>query len=192
MWTWTPAFLAACFAFGGVGDLKAAGMGSYVTSFFHFTGMLASFSMGFLSDRWGRATVLLSISGISSVCSFLFGWTYGWPLMITVALGALYAFSCLGDSPVLSAALSEATDPAYLGAVFGIRSLLGFGAGAVAPLAFGLILDWTNPGIVGRLYVQWGWAFSSLGVMGLGAVAMALAYKRIGASGSGPGERSGE
>jgi len=192
MWTWTPAFLAACFAFGGVGDLKAAGMGSYVTSFFHFTGMLASFSMGFLSDRWGRATVLLSISGISSVCSFLFGWTYGWPLMITVALGALYAFSCLGDSPVLSAALSEAADPAYLGAVFGIRSLLGFGAGAVAPLAFGLILDWTNPGIVGRLYVQWGWAFSSLGVMGLGAVAMALAYKRIGASGSGPGERSGE
>jgi MFS family permease len=191
MWTWTPAFLAACFAFGGVGDLKAAGMGSYVTSFFHFTGMLASFSMGFLSDRWGRATVLLGISGISSVCSFLFGWTYGWPLIITVALGALYAFSCLGDSPVLSAALSEAADPAYLGTAFGIRSLLGFGAGAVAPLAFGLILDWTNPGTVGRLYVQWGWAFSSLGLMGLGAVAMALVYKRIGASGSGPGERSG-
>jgi MFS family permease len=191
MWTWTPAFLAACFAFGGVGDLKAAGMGSYVTSFFHFTGMLASFSMGFLSDRWGRATVLLGISGISSVCSFLFGWTYGWPFIITFVLGALYAFSCLGDSPVLSAALSEAADPAYLGTAFGIRSLLGFGAGAVAPLAFGLILDWTNPGTVGRLYVQWGWAFSSLGLMGLGAVAMALVYKRIGASGSGPGERSG-
>lgn len=191
MWTWTPAFLAACFAFGGVGDLKAAGMGSYVTSFFHFTGMLASFSMGFLSDRWGRATVLLGISGISSVCSFLFGWTYGWPLIITFALGALYAFSCLGDSPVLSAALSEEADPAFLGTAFGIRSLLGFGAGAVAPLAFGLILDWTNPGVVGRLYVQWGWAFSSLGLMGLGAAAMALVYKRIGASGSGPGERSG-
>ena len=191
MWTWTPAFLAACFAFGGVGDLKAAGMGSYVTSFFHFTGMLASFSMGFLSDRWGRATVLLGISGISSVCSFLFGWTYGWPLIITFALGALYAFSCLGDSPVLSAALSEAADPAYLGTAFGIRSLLGFGAGAIAPLAFGLILDWTNPGTVGRLYGQWGWAFSSLGVMGLGAVAMALVYKRIAVLGSGPGERSG-
>jgi MFS family permease len=191
MWTWTPAFLASCFAFGGVGDLEAAGMGSYVTSFFHFTGMLASFSMGFLSDRLGRATVLLGISGISSVCSFLFGWTYGWPLIITFALGALYAFSCLGDSPVLSAALSEAADPAYLGTAFGIRSLLGFGAGAVAPLVFGLILDWTNPGTVGRLYGQWGWAFSSLGLMGLGAVAMALAYKRIVASGSGPAERSG-
>ena len=186
MWTWTPAFLAACFAFGGVGDLRAAGMGSYVTAFFHFTGILASFSMGLLSDRWGRATVLLGISAISSLCSFLFGWTYSWPLIITVVLGALYAFSCLGDSPVLSAALSEATDPAYLGSAFGIRSLLGFSAGAAAPLVFGLILDWTNPGTVGRLYGQWGWAFSSLGVMGLGAVAMALVYKRIRASGSGP------
>ena len=184
MWTWTPAFLAACFAFGGAGDLKAAGMGSYITAFFHFTGILASFSMGLLSDRWGRAAVLLGISAISSICSFLFGWTYSWPLIITVVLGALYAFSCLGDSPVLSAALSEAADPAYLGSAFGIRSLFGFSAGAAAPLIFGLILDWTNPGTVGRLYAQWGWAFSSLGVVSLGAVATALAYKRISASSS--------
>jgi MFS family permease len=185
MWTWTPAFLAACFAFGGLGDLRAAGMGSYITAFFHFTGILASFSMGLLSDRWGRATVLLGVSAISSLCSFIFGWTYGWPLIITVVLGALYAFSCLGDSPVLSAALSEAADPAYLGSAFGIRSLFGFSAGAAAPLAFGFILDWTNPGTVSRLYVQWGWAFSSLGLMGLGAVATALVYKGIGAPGSG-------
>ncbi len=178
MWTWTPAFLAACFALGGGEIVKAAGLGSFVTAFFHFIGMLASFSMGLLSDRWGRATVLLGLSGISTLCSFLFGWTYSWPLMITIALGALYAFSSLGDSPVLSAALSEAADPAYLGAAFGIRSFLGFGAAAVAPLVFGLVLDWTNPGAVGRVYVHWGWAFSSLGLVGMGAVAMAFIYNR--------------
>ena len=178
MWTWTPAFLTTCFAFGGVEALKAAGLGSYVTSFFHFFGILASFSMGFFSDRWGRAVVLLALSGVSSTCSFLFGWTFGWPLIITISLGAVYAFSSLGDSPVLSAALSEAADPAYLGASFGIRSLLGFGAGAVAPLVFGLVLDWTNTGAIGRLYVHWGWAFSSLGLMGLGAIATAYIYKR--------------
>ncbi len=176
MWTWTPAFLAACFAMGGEGALKAAGMGSYVTAFFHLTGTLASFSMGVLSDRWGRGTVLLAVSGISTFCSFLFGWTYGWPLLITIAIGAFYAFSSLGDSPVLSAALSEAADPAYLGTAFGIRSLLGFGAGAVAPLVFGLILDYTNPNGIGREYVYWGWAFSSLGVMGLGAMVAAFFY----------------
>jgi MFS family permease len=178
MWTWTPAFLTACFAFDGAEALRAAGLGSYVTAFFHFFGILASFSMGFLSDRWGRAMVLLALSGVSSTCSFLFGWTLGWPLIITISLGAVYAFSSLGDSPVLSAALSEVADPAYLGVAFGIRSLLGFGAGAVAPLVFGLVLDWSNPGTIGRLYVHWGWAFCSLGLMGLGAIAMAFIYKR--------------
>ena len=178
MWAWTPAFLAACFSLAGAEDLKAAGLGSYVTAFFHFIGILASFSMGFLSDRWGRAVVLLGLSVISSFCSFLFGWTFGWPLAVILILGALYAFSSLGDSPVLSAALSEAADPAYLGATFGIRSLLGFGAGAVAPLAFGLILDGTNAGRIGQIYTQWGWAFSSLGFMGLGATAMAGLYRR--------------
>ena len=177
MWTWTPAFLAAGFAFGGGELLQAAGLGSYVMALFHCAGMLASFSMGFLSDRWGRATMLLGLSGISTCCSFLFGWTFGWPLMITIALGAGYAFSSLGDSPVLSAALSEAADPAYLGTAFGLRSLFGFGAAAVAPLVFGLILDWTNPGTIGRLYVHWGWAFSSLGVMGLGATVTAFMYR---------------
>jgi MFS family permease len=178
MWTWTPAFLAACFAFGGAEALKAAGLGSYATAFFHFTGILASFSMGLLSDRRGRATMLLALSGMSSICSFLFGWTFGLPLIITIGLGAIYAFSSLGDSPVLSAALSEAADPAYLGAVFGLRSLLGFGAAAAAPLVFGLVLDWTNPATIGRLYAHWGWAFSSLGLLGLGATVVAFVYKR--------------
>ncbi len=177
MWTWTPAFLAACFAFGGAETLKAAGLGSYATAFFHFTGILASFSMGLMSDRLGRAAMLLALSGISSICSFIFGWTFSWPLIVTIGLGAVYAFSSLGDSPVLSAALSEATDPAYLGTVFGLRSLLGFAAGAAASLVFGLVLDWTNPATVGKLYAHWGWAFSSLGVMGLGALAMAMIYK---------------
>ena len=122
--------------------------------------------------------MLLALSGISSICSFLFGWTYGLPLMITIGLGAMYAFSSLGDSPVLSAALSEATDPAYLGAVFGLRSLLGFGAAAAAPLVFGLVLDWTNPATIGRLFAHWGWAFSSLGLFGLGATVVAFVYKR--------------
>jgi MFS family permease len=179
MWTWTPAFLTACFAFGGAETLKAAGQGSYATAFFHFTGIWASFSMGLLSDRLGRAAMLLTLSGISSICSFLFGWTIGWPLMITIGLGAIYAFSCLGDSPVLSAALSEAADPAYLGAAYGLRSLLGFGAAAAAPLVFGMILDWTNPAAVNRLYTHWGWAFCSLGIVGVGALAMALIYNRL-------------
>jgi len=179
MWAWTPAFIAACFAFGGSEPLRAAGLGAYATALLHLSGVLASFSMGSLSDRWGRAKVMLALSIISSSCSFLFGWTFGLPLAITIGLGAVYAFSCIGDSPVFSVALSEAADPAYLGAAYGLRSLLGFGAGGAAPLAFGFVLDWANPGYIGRLYANWYWAFSSLGLIGLGAPISVLLYSRI-------------
>jgi MFS family permease len=168
MWSWTPAFLAACLAAGGAGEMMAAGSGAKMTAFFHLVGILASFSMGALSDRLGRKTVMLAMAGTSAVCSFLFGWTIGLPLVVVLTLGSLYAFSCLGDSPVLSAALTESIKPAYLGAALGIRSLLGFGAGALAPLIFGVILDWTNTPAQAA-HGTWGWSFVALGIGGLAA-----------------------
>lgn len=171
MWSWTPAFMASCLALAGVTGLQAAGSGASMAAFFHVMGLLASFSMGSLSDRLGRARVMLALALTSMLCSFLFGWSIGWPLALVIALGAIYAFSVLGDSPVFSAALTEEVDPAYLGSALGVRSLIGFGAGAVAPLAFGAVLDWTNPTASGQqIYATWGWAFSVLGLGGLGAV----------------------
>src|SRR2546429_2770404 len=41
-----------------------------------------------------------------------------------VAVGAVYGFTALGDSPVLSTALTEAVDPAHLGAALALRSFL--------------------------------------------------------------------
>src|SRR4030095_11241067 len=93
--------------------------------------------------------------------------------------GALYGFTALGDSPVLSTALTEAVSAPYLGAALALRSLLGFGAGAVAPIVFGQILDLTN--VSGPLPTTWGWAFVALGVGGLGATycAWGLAPDRV-------------
>ena len=179
MWSWTPAFLAACLALTGSTEVSAAGYGAYITASFHFVGLLASFSMGTLSDRMDRARILLALAAASMACSFLFGWSAGWPLVLVVGIGLVYAFTALGDSPILSAALTEEVDAAYLGAALGFRSLVGFGAGAVAPVAFGAVLDWTNPMIHGqRVYADWGWAFSVLGLGGAGAVWAALRFGR--------------
>lgn len=179
MWSWTPAFLAACLALTGSTEVSAAGTGAYITASFHFVGLLASFSMGTLSDRMDRARILLALAAASMACSFLFGWSAGWPLVLVVGIGLVYAFTALGDSPILSAALTEEVDAAYLGAALGFRSLVGFGAGAVAPVAFGAVLDWTNPMIHGqRVYADWGWAFSVLGLGGAGAVWAALRFGR--------------
>jgi MFS family permease len=114
---------------------------------------------------------MLVLAATSTGCSFLFGWSIGWPLALVIGIGMIYAFSALGDSPIFSAALTEEVDPGYLGSAFGLRSLMGFGAGAVAPLAFGAVLDWSNPMAAGQeLYTTWGLAFSVLGLGGLGAV----------------------
>jgi MFS family permease len=179
MWSWTPAFLAACFTLAGATHTDAAGSGAFMTALFHGVGLLASFSMGALSDRLDRAAVMLTLAAISMSCSFVFGWTVDWPLAWVMGIGGVYAFSSLGDSPILSAALTETVDSAYLGAALGLRSLLGFGAAALAPMVFGLILDWTNPAAGDqRLYTDWGWAFSILGLGGAGAVWAARRFRK--------------
>jgi len=165
---WTPAFLAACLASEGS---KAPGLSAYVTAAFHLAGLFASSTMGMLSDRLGRLRVIMALSGISSICSLVFGWTVGWPFLIVMTIGLIYSFSSLGDSPVVSAALTEVVTPSYLGAAFGLRSLLGFGAGAISPALFGLVLDWTNNVTTQQTYYEnWGWAFSIFAFGGLGAV----------------------
>jgi len=179
LWSWAPAFMTACLMAQGADGLKAAGMGAYVAAGFHLSGLVASFSMGSLSDRLGRARVILFMAGISTLCSFVFGWTIGLPFSLIVAIGMIYNFTSLGDSPVLSVGLTEVVTPSYLGVAFGLRSLLGFGAGAISPVVFGAILDWTNPQAAGQAYyADWGWAFVSLGLPGFGAVWAAHQLRR--------------
>jgi len=171
MWAWTPAFVAAVFAVSGAGSVRAVELASYVTAAFHVMGLVASSSMGRLSDGLGRRIVLVGLAATSAVCSLAFGWLIGLPVAAIFAVGAVYGFTALGDSPVLSTALTEAVSPAHLGAALALRSFLGFGAGAVAPIVFGRILDLTNA--PGPTPTTWGWAFVALGLGGLVAAGCA-------------------
>lgn len=181
MWTWAPAFLSACLMVGGVNARFAVGEGARIVSLFHILGMIASLLMGTLSDRVGRARVIICVAGISSFCSFSIGWMIGLPMILITVVGMMYAFSAIGDSPILSAGLSESVDPAYLGTAFALRSLIGFSAGAISPLAFGAVLDWTNKGLPETgFYMTWGWAYGVLGLGGLGAVLAAFVLLNLG------------
>jgi MFS family permease len=170
MWAWTPAFLAACFVATGSELTRGAGLGAYLTSLLHLTGMAASLLAGLFADRFGRTPVILAMATVSAGCSFVFGWLIGTSLAVVVGVGLLYSFAALGDSPIYSTAITEVVAPAYRGAALALRSLLGYGAGAVAPLLFGAILDWYGVDHAGA----WGWAFVSLGIAGAGAVASAV------------------
>ncbi len=171
MWAWTPAFVAAALAVQGTAVERAAGLGAGISALFHVMGIIASATGGALSDRWGRTAVIAGMMLVSSACSFGFGWMLTAPLMLIIVVGSVYGFSALGDSSVYSTGITETVRPERLGSALAVRSLLGFGAGAVAPLIFGWVLDLYG----GRQAsaAGWGWAFGVLGVGGvLGLLSM--------------------
>ncbi|MFQ5830246.1 MAG: nitrate/nitrite transporter [Candidatus Methylomirabilia bacterium] len=165
MWAWTPAFLAAVLGARGLELSRATGLGANLTAAFHVMGIVATSVGGWLSDRWGRTAVIIGMMTVSTACSLTFGWLLDAPLALVVVVGLIYGFSAIGDSPVYSTGITEVVEPSRLGTVFAVRSLVGFGAGGVAPLIFGAVLDLTAGGgpPTGGI---WGWAFAVLGVGG--------------------------
>jgi MFS family permease len=172
MWGWMPAFLAACVAGVGGAAASAVGKGAGLTAAMHLFGLVSSTFSGALSDHWGRTRVSFLLLAVSSACSFTIGWLAGQPLALVMAVGMVYAFTVIGDSAIYSTALSEVVPARILGTALALRSLVGYGAGALAPVAFGLVLDATNA--AGGPPRTWGWAFASLGagaLPGLWAIA---------------------
>ena len=170
MWAWTPAFMAAVLVAHGATPERSAGLGAGLSALFHVMGIVAGSTGGWLSDRWGRTAVIAWMMAVSTLCSFSFGWMLETPVLVVALLGCLYGYAALGDSPVYSTALTETVPPARLGSALAVRSLLGFGAGAISPWVFGWMLDLLG----GQASASaWGWAFSMLGVGGaLGLVTM--------------------
>jgi MFS family permease len=177
MWAWVPAFLAAGFALKGAAAAGATVSGAYLAGTLHLFGAIAAFTMGRLSDRVGRRPVLVALAAAGAVVSFVIGWLIHAPSILLIPLALAYAFVTLGDSPVLTAAISEAVRPGYLGAVLAWRGLAGFGAGAVAPLAVGLVLD-SAIAAGGGPAPAWGLGFAALGLGGVIALACALFLSR--------------
>ncbi len=176
MWSWTPAFFAAIIAISGNSFGETAQFGAYLVATMHLVGALASVSMGRLADRLGRRVVLIQVAAIGACLSLVIGWLTTWPIVLVVLIARVYYFLAIGDSPVVATALTEAVEPSHLGSILAVRSLFGFGAGGIAPIMFGAMLDLTNP--PGTAPETWGWAFTVLGFGGLTATLCAIFYRR--------------
>ncbi len=165
LWAWLPAFLAHALGGSGLGPVA---MGLVVASAVHLAGIVATLVTGMASDRWGRRAVLIGAALASGALTAATGWSAAWHPMLALAVAAAASFAAYGDSGVLSTAMTEAVPQRHLGKVLAVRSLLGFGAGAVSPVAFGAVYDHTG---------QWGWSFAVLAVGGVAALAAALALR---------------
>jgi MFS family permease len=166
LWAWLPAFLAAAAVAGGSGGAAAASLGATLTALTYLVAVVGSILGGSLSDRFGRTAVTLAMALCSLACSFSFGWMIGAPMLLLVVVAVFYNVTGVADSSIHSTTLTELTDPRYLGVAYSLRSLLGFGAGAIAPWVFGLVLDWGRAGSLPD-HVVWGLAWSTLGIGGL-------------------------
>jgi MFS family permease len=161
---WLPAYLAASIVQTGGMTMEAAGFGALLTALAYIASMSGSIFGGALSDRWGRTTAILWAALLSLACSFAFGWMMTLPLWLLVAVAAIYKVATIADSSVYSTGLTELVPPHYLGAAYALRSVLGFGAGAVSPWVFGLALDWARGEPLRSETMAWGLAWTSLGV----------------------------
>ena len=173
MWTWTPALISASFVLTGTTTALATQWSTQLITLMHVFGAVAAYFFSKLSDKFGRRNILIWTATISTIFSCGIGFTVTGSPFIVSLLVVMYAAFCLGDSPVLSTALAESVAPAYLGAVLALRSLVGFVAAAIAPLAAGSMLDLLR-GSGASAMVIWGGGFLTFGVGGLLAIIYAF------------------
>ena len=174
LWAWLPAYLA--FAAQGSGLSSAQGIG--LAAMAHLASVVGSVLGGAASDRHGRVRVMLAASAASLLCSFTFGWLWAAPLWVLAGFAAIYNLCAIADSSVYSTALADVVPAHRLGAAYSVRSVMGFGAGAISPWVFGAVLDWGQaqlalPGSA------WGWAWSSVGLGALLGPLMILQFHRL-------------
>ncbi len=133
--TWTPTFLVEKFHF----QLTSAGLSGSV--FIHFASALSIPVGGWLADRWarrlagGRMLVQALGLGLGAVFVFLVGNTQN----VTTLLVVMSLFGvCKGlyDSNIF-AAIFDVVEPRARGTAAGIMNTVGWGGGALGPLAVG-------------------------------------------------------
>ena len=174
--SWLPAFFAFSLGLtatqGGVWFGAAA-----LAAWINMIGPLASILGNEVAVLKGRRQVVLAVMTASGIMACLVGFSAALPILVVFSLMALYFLLVMGDSAALTAGLVAAAEPGRRGAAMALHSLLGFGAGFLAPLAFGMVLDLAGGN---ESVTAWGFAFAALGVWSLVAVAFAFLRRRSG------------
>jgi predicted MFS family arabinose efflux permease len=167
--SWMVAYLAWVLASqpgtGGPSPTSIATIGAMIA-------MVSSVVGADIAVRFGRRRLcvfaMLGSGALATVIGFCSALPYGW----VAALMLLYNALIQVDSAALTTGAVLAADPDRRGATLSVHSVLGFSAGFVGPLAFGIVLDAAGGANTG---LAWGLAFASLGaVAALGPLALRI------------------
>jgi MFS family permease len=121
MWTWVPILLLASYEQAGWSASAARISGFAVIA----SGFISCVLAGILADRWGRTLVTSASMALSGGCALLAGLLFNAPLLLTL-LCLVWGFAVIADSAQFSAAVSELTDPRYVGTALAMQTSAGF------------------------------------------------------------------
>jgi MFS family permease len=121
MWAWVPIFLLASYQ-GSGGSPRAARLAGFGVL---AAGAAGSVLAGRVADRLGRTRVTTWSLVVSGLCALTAGLLFHHPGPLTV-LCLIWGFAVVADSAQFSAAVTELTDPRYVGTALTIQTSLGF------------------------------------------------------------------
>ena len=164
MWTWAPLLLIA--AYGAAGwrpeGARLAGFGVIAA------GGLGSILAGVLADRVGRTAIAIASLVVSGACALTAGLAFALPGVLT-AVCLVWGFAVVADSAQFSAAVSELTDPRYVGTALTVQTCLGF--------LLTLVTIQLVPPLVAA--VGWRWVFAALVPGPLFGIASMVRLRRL-------------
>lgn len=167
MWAWILVYVREALAAQGSPSPAAA---SWIAFLAVAAGAFGCLGGGLLSDRIGRSRSTALLMVISGACAVAIGFAFGGPSLLFVAIALVWGITIIGDSAQFSTAVTELSDPRYVGTALSLQVGLGFG--------LTILIVWLVPEIA-HLLGDWRFAFAWLAIGPfLGAAAM-LRLRRL-------------
>ncbi len=123
---------------------------------------------GRLADRMGRTLVAGASLVVSGACCLTAWLVIDSPALLTV-LCLVWGFAVVADSAQFSAAISELTDPEYVGTALTMQTCTGFLLTMVSIRLVRVIVE----------HLGWGWAFAMLALGPVFGIASMARLRRV-------------
>ena len=121
MWAWVPLLLLTSYEQAGWSVTAARLAGFAVIAL----GGVGAVWAGRWADRMGRTLVTTGSLAVSGACALCAGLLMHWPGVLT-AVCLVWGLAVVADSAQFSAAVSELSDPRYVGTALTVQTSIGF------------------------------------------------------------------
>jgi predicted MFS family arabinose efflux permease len=124
LWTWLSMFVVA--GRSARGDVLASSTGVIAFLAIGVAGAVGCLLGGWASDRFGRPPAAVAALLISGACCLASPTLFTAPTIVLVIFLLVWGAAVIADSGVFSTALSETTDPRFVGTALTAQTAIGF------------------------------------------------------------------